>query len=155
VPSQSRAASDILGPVGAAPAQAVRIVLLNDNRLFATALHARVEQDPRFEIVGLASDGSEAARLVDEVKPDVVLIDAGVAGNDPLVATRQIMRGAATPRVVIMADPDDELDAVEAHDAGASAFLQKPRSAADLLETLELAAILAQVRLPQAESDEQ
>lgn len=155
MPSQSRAASDILGPVGAAPAQAVRIVLLNDNRLFATALHARVEQDPRFEIVGLASDGSEAARLVDEVKPDVVLIDAGVAGNDPLVATRQIMRGAATPRVVIMADPDDELDAVEAHDAGASAFLQKPRSAADLLETLELAAILAQVRLPQAESDEQ
>lgn len=149
-----RAPSDILGPVGAAPAQAVRIVLLNDNRLFATALHARVEQDPRFEIVGLAADGLEAARLVDEVKPDVVLIDAGVPGNDPLVATRLIMRGAATPRVVIMADPDDELDAVEAHDAGASAFLQKPRSVADLLETLELAAILAQVRVPQAESDE-
>jgi DNA-binding NarL/FixJ family response regulator len=84
-----------------------------------------------------------------------VLIDAGVPGDDPLVATRLIMRGAATPRVVIMADPDDELDAVKAHDAGASAFLQKPRSAADLLETLELAAILAQVRLSQAESDEQ
>ena len=140
--------------VGAAPTQAVRIVLLNDNRLFATALNARVEQDPRFEIVGSASDGAEAARLVDEVRPDVVLIDAGVPGNDPLVATRLIMRGAATPRVVIMAGPDDELDAVEAHDAGASAFLQKPRSAADLLETLELAAILSQVRLPQAESDE-
>jgi len=139
------------GPVGAAPAQAVRIVLLNDNRLFTTALNARVEQDPRFEIVGSASDGPEAARLVDEVRPDVVLIDAGVPGNDPLVATRLIVRGAATARVVIMADPDDELDPVEAHDAGASAFLQKPRSVADLLETLELAAILAQVRLSQAE----
>jgi DNA-binding NarL/FixJ family response regulator len=151
VPSQSHAASDILGPVGAAPAQAVRIVLLNDNRLFTTALNARAEQDPRFEIVGSASDGAEAARLVDEVRPDLVLIDAGVPGNDPLIATRLIVRGAATPRVVIMADPDDELDPVEAHDAGASAFLQKPRSAADLLETLELAAILAQVRLSQAE----
>lgn len=137
--------------MGAAPAQAVRIVLLNDNRLFTTALNARVEQDPRFEIVGSAADGAEAARLVDEVRPDVVLIDAGVPGNDPLVATRLIMRGAATTRVVIMADPDDELDPVEAHDAGASAFLQKPRSAADLLETLELAAILAQVRLSRAE----
>ena len=141
--------------MGAAPTQAVRIVLLNDNRLFATALNARVEQDPRFEIVGSASDGAEAARLVDQVRPDVVLIDAGTADDDPLVATRLIMRGAATPRVVIMADPDDELDANEAHDAGASAFLQKPRSAADLLDTLELAAILAQVRLSQAESDEQ
>ena len=140
--------------MGAAPAQAVRIVLLNDNRLFATALHARVNQDPRFEIVGLASDGPAAARLVEEVEPDVVLIDAGLPGDDPVVATRLIMRGAATPRVVIMADPDDKLDAVEAHDAGASAFLQKPRSAADMLDTLELAAILAQVRVPHAESDE-
>ena len=137
--------------MGAAPAQAVRIVLLNDNRLFTTALNARVQQDPRFEIVGSAADGAEAARLFDEVRPDVVLIDAGVPGNDPLVATRLIVRGAATTRVVIMADPDDELDLVEAHDAGASAFLQKPRSAADLLETLELAAILAQVRLSRAE----
>ena len=140
--------------VGAAPTQAVRIVLLNDNCLFATALQARVENDPRFEIVAVASDGGEAARVVDEARPDVVLIDAGLPGDDPLVATRLIMRGDATPRIVIMADPDDELDAVEAHDAGASAFLQKPRSAADLLETLELAAILAQVHVPQAESDE-
>jgi len=141
--------------VGAAPAEAVRIVLLNDNRLFATALHARVEQDPRFEIVGLASDGPGAARLVDEVRPDLVLIDAGLPGDDPLVATRLIMRGAATPRVVIMADPEDELDAVEAHDAGACVFLQKPRSTADLLETLELAGILAQVQVSHSGSDGQ
>lgn len=140
--------------MGAAPAQAVRIVLLNDNRLFATALHARVNQDPRFEIVGLASDGAAAAQLVEEVEPDVVLIDAGLPGDDPVVATRLIMRSAATSRVVIMAGPDDELDALEAQDAGASVFLQKPRSAADLLETLELAATLAQIRVPQAESDE-
>lgn len=140
--------------MGAAPAKAVRIVLLNDNRLFATALHARVNQDPRFEIVGLASDGAGAARLVEEIEPDVVLIDAGLPDDDPVVATRLIMRSAATPRVVIMADPDDELDAVEAQDAGASAFLKKPRSVVDLLDTLELAAILAQVRIPQAESDE-
>ena len=146
--------SAILGRVGAAPAQAVRIVLLNDNRLFATALHARVNQDPRFEIVGLASDGAAAAQLVEEVEPDVVLIDAGLPGDDPVVATRLIMRSAATSRVVIMASPDDELDAVEAQNAGASVFLQKPRSAADLLETLELAAILAQIRVPQAEPDE-
>src|SRR5262249_9974397 len=94
-------------------------------------------------------------RLVDEVRPDLVLIDAGLPGDDPLVATRLIMRGAATPRVVIMADPEDELDAVEAHDAGACVFLQKPRSTADLLETLELAGILAQVQVSHSGSDGQ
>ena len=52
------------------------------------------------------------------------------------------------PRVLILAGPDDEFGAVEAHDAGAAAFLRKPRSAADLLETLELATLLIQTAVP-------
>jgi DNA-binding NarL/FixJ family response regulator len=128
----------------------VRILLLNDDRLFATALQARLEQDPRFEIVGLAADAEDAARLVDSVEPDVVLLDAGTPGADPLEATRMIMQGEDAPRVLILAAPEDELDAVEAHAAGARAFLKKPRSASDLLETLEIAAALAQARAPRS-----
>lgn len=138
--------------MGAAPARAVRIVLLNANCLFATALNARVAQDPRFEIVGLASDATEAATLVETLRPDVVLIDAAVPDNLAL-ATRAIARHDAAARVVIMTSADDEFDAVEAHHAGASAFVQKPRSLGGLLETLEVAAILAPVRLSQPELD--
>ena len=127
--------------------QAVRIILLNDNHLLSAALQARVEQDERFEIVGVARDPNEAARLVDEQHPDVVLIEAGAGNGSSLEATRLIAHSEAAPRVLIVADPENDLDAVEAHDAGATAFLQRPRSAADLLDTLELAAVLAQARI--------
>jgi DNA-binding NarL/FixJ family response regulator len=133
--------------------QAVRIVLVNDNHLLAAALQARVELDDRFDIVGVAKDATEAARLVDEQHPDVVLIDAGATNGGSLEATRLIASSETAPRVLILADPENDLDAVEAHDAGAAAFLQKPRSAADLLDTLELAAVLAQVHVAPEEPE--
>lgn len=134
---------------GAAPDHAVRILLMDSDhhRLFAKALHAKLEHDPRFEVVGIASDGEDAVRLVAEVGPDIVLLDreqdAGTLSANRLISSRK-----RTPRVLILAGPDDELGAVEAHDAGAAAFLRKPRSAADLLETLELATILIQTAVP-------
>jgi CheY-like chemotaxis protein len=134
---------------GAAPDHAVRI-LLTDNthhRLFAKALHTKLENDPRFEVVGIASDGEEAVHLVGEVGPDIVLLDRE-QDEGTLSATRLISSRKRAPRVVVLAGPDDEFGAVEAHDAGAAAFLRKPRSAADLLETLELATLLIQAAVP-------
>jgi DNA-binding NarL/FixJ family response regulator len=127
----------------------VRILVMDDHRLFASALHARLEQDPRFEIVGVAGDQDEVVRLASEVEPHIVLLDAALSDRAALDATRRIVRGDGSPRVLIMAGSENELDAVEAHDAGASAFLRKPSSAADLIETLELASILVTAAVPQ------
>jgi response regulator NasT len=121
---------------------------MNDPRSFASALHARLEEDQRFEIVGVAADRDEVVRLANEVEPHVVLLDAGFSDSAALDATRRIVSRERAPRVLIMADTVNELDAVEAHDAGASAFLRKPLSTADLVETLELASILATAAVP-------
>ena len=129
---------------GAAPGHAVRIVLMDSQHLFASALHARLEQDPRFEIVAVASDGADAVRLAEVSEPDIVLLDAQPR-DDALSATRLISAAERAPRVLILIGAEDELDAVEARDAGAVAFVRRPHSAADLVETLELAAVLAGV----------
>jgi two-component system nitrate/nitrite response regulator NarL len=133
---------------GAAPDHAVRILLMDNQRLFASALHARMEQDSRFEIVAVAEDGDDALRLVAEAEPDVVLLDAGMPAGEAVSATRLISESDRAPRVLILTGAGDELDAVEAHDAGAVAFLRRPRSAADLLETLELATALIGAVVP-------
>jgi DNA-binding NarL/FixJ family response regulator len=138
---------------GAAPDHAVRILLMDNQRLFASALHARLEQDPRFEIVAVAEDGDDAIRLVDEAAPDVVLLDAGMPRGEALSATRLICSGEHAPRVLILAGAEDEFDAVEAHDAGAAAFLRRPRSPSDLLETLELATVLITATVPHDERE--
>src|SRR3954447_11332778 len=153
-PTRGRVGSAILQRVsGAAPERGVvvRILVMDDHRLFASTLHARLEEDPRFEIVGVAADRDDVVRLAAEVEPHVVLLDAGLSDSAALDATRRIVRAEHAPRVLIMAGPENELDAVEAHDAGASAFLRTPRSTTDLIETLELTSILATAVPPDAE----
>jgi DNA-binding NarL/FixJ family response regulator len=140
---------------GAAPAHAVRILLMDNQRLFASALHAKLEQDPRFEIVAVASDSDDAVRLADEVEPDVVLLDAESHTAETLSATRQISANELAPRILILASAEETFGAVEAHDAGAAAFLRRPRSAADLLETLELATVLIGATVSPDEPDHQ
>jgi DNA-binding NarL/FixJ family response regulator len=127
---------------GAAPDHAVRILLMDNQRLFARALHARLEQDPRFEIVAVAENCGDAVRLSEEEAPDIVLLDAELPSGETISATRAISSGDHPPSVLILAGAGDQFDPVEAHDAGATAFLRRPRSAADLLDTLELATVL-------------
>jgi DNA-binding NarL/FixJ family response regulator len=127
----------------------VRILIIDDRRLFASALHASLDQDPRFEIVGVAADRDEVVQLATEVEPHVVLLDAALSDSVALDATRRIVGGERSPRVLIMAGPENELDPVEAHCAGASAFLRRPHSTEDLIETLELASILVTAAVPE------
>jgi DNA-binding NarL/FixJ family response regulator len=139
---------------GAPPDRTVRILLINNQRLFTNALQAKLEQDPRFEIVALASDSDDAVRLAEEVEPDVVLLDAD-SHADTLSAARLISATEPAPRILILAGAEDSFDAVEAHDAGAAAFLRRPRSAADLVETLELATVLIGATVSPDEPDRQ
>src|ERR1051325_2568758 len=91
---------------------------------------------PRFALGGAAFEGEAALELATELDPDVVLIDADLPEVDGLEVTRQICEVSA-PRMVILTGADPDVDAVEAHDAGAGAYLPRARSAADLLDTLE------------------
>jgi len=132
----------------------VRILLMDNQRLFSSALQAKLEHDPRFEIVAVASDSDDAVRLADEVEPDVVLLDAESHTADMLSATRLISASRPASRVLILVGAEDHFD-VEAHGPGAAAFLRRPRSAADLLETLELATALIGATVSPDEPDDQ
>ena len=140
---------------GAATDRAVRILLMDTQRMFAGALHAKLEQDPRFEIVAVASDRDDAVRLADEAEPDVVLLDTECRTPEALSATRQISDSGQTPRVLIVAGRGDTLDATRAYGACAAAFLRRPRAAAELLETLELATVLIGATVSPAEPSHQ
>jgi DNA-binding NarL/FixJ family response regulator len=125
---------------GAAP-DTIRVLLADERPLFANAVQTMLATHPRFELVGVAFHGEEAVELATELEPDVVLIDADLPDLDGLEVTKRICEGFS-PRMLILTGADPELDAVEAHDAGAGAYLPRPRSAADLLDTLEFTALL-------------
>lgn len=91
--------------------------------LIATiGLDGRGDNRPSIQVVGEASDGSEALRLVKECQPDTVLMDIRMPGMNGLDATRLIKQDSAVRVIVLTMYSSDRADALA---AGADAFLIK------------------------------
>ncbi len=106
---------------------------------FAAVLAAQ----PDLLVVGQAADGAEAVRLSQQLQPDIVLMDVRMPVLDGLAATRQILRGTAhdsRPRVLVLTTFDLDDYVYEALRAGASGFLLKDATAAELVQAVRIVA---------------
>ena len=104
---------------------ALRIVIAEDDESLAALVVSILEGDGRFKVVGRASDGDEAVRLVEEHAPDLVLMDIGMPGRDGIEATRAIHDRDAAQHVVIYTGSDEYDDVARADAAGAAGYLHK------------------------------
>ena len=69
----------------------ITVLLADDHALVRRGFRRLLEDDPAIEVVGEASNGDEAIRLVGELKPKVVVMDAAMPGTGGLAATRTIL----------------------------------------------------------------
>jgi DNA-binding NarL/FixJ family response regulator len=126
--------------------RAVRILIADDHRLFAESLMALLSEDDRVDVVGIADDGQEAVDLALELQPDVILMDLKMPLLDGFEATRQLRDAGSNAQILILTGTDEEIESKEAARAGASGYLRKERSVAELkavfLEVASLAAVL-------------
>ena len=108
---------------------AVRVVLVDDQALFRAGIRMVVASQPDLEVVGEASDGVEALRVVRETRPDVVLMDIRMPVMDGLTATAELLVdpvfGGDPPRIVMLTTFDLDEAAARAIRQGASGFLLK------------------------------
>jgi DNA-binding NarL/FixJ family response regulator len=103
----------------------IRVVVVDDETLVRDGLRAIAELEDDIEVVGDASDGDGALRVVAEQRPDVVLMDIQMPGMDGVEATRRIIALPESPRVIVLTTFDRNEYVYEAMRAGASAFLLK------------------------------
>jgi DNA-binding NarL/FixJ family response regulator len=105
----------------------VRVVLADDQALLRKGFRMILEAEDGIEIVGEAADGSDAVRLVELYRPDVVLMDVRMPVLDGIEATRAITTSPAgsDTRVLILTTFDLDEYAFSALRAGASGFLLK------------------------------
>lgn len=110
-------------PPVASPNGHVRIVIAADDRRFSERLRASVEEHEAFEVVGIAGEGREAIRLVDELKPSLVLMDVALPGLGGIEVARRLRERSDSPAVVLMLSDDDATDPRTVD--GAAAYLRK------------------------------
>ncbi|GAB3089163.1 response regulator [Nocardioides zeae] len=109
----------------------IRVVLVDDQELFRAGVSVIVDSADDMEVVGQAGDGFRAVQVVDEVQPDVVLMDVRMPEMDGVEATRQIFspervaRRERPVRVVVLTTFNLDDRAATAIRYGASGFLLK------------------------------
>jgi two-component system LytT family response regulator len=112
----------------------IRTLLVDDEPLAREGLRAHVAKDPAFEIVGEAGDGFDAVRRIEELAPDLVLLDVEMPGLDGFGVLDAIAGGEARPVVVFVTAFDHY--AVRAFDVAAVDYVVKPFGAGRLAEAL-------------------
>jgi two-component system, response regulator PdtaR len=114
-----------------------RVVIAEDEALIRLDL-AEMLADEGYDVVGQAADGEEAVRLVEELRPDLVVLDVKMPVLDGISAASRITGARLAPVLVLTAFSQREL-VERARDAGAMAYLVKPFTAADLVPAIEMA----------------
>ena len=117
-------------------AQPIRVLVVDDERMFTDALTAVLDQDGRFEVVGTAATGREAVRLAKEGQAEVVLMDMSMPVLDGPAATRRLVALEHAPCVIALSGHTDGLSRAAALEAGATAFVTKSEAFDELVDTI-------------------
>jgi len=115
----------------------VRVLLVDDETLVRQGIRKLLELDPRFEIAAEAGDGEEALRQIEEVRPDVVLLDVRMPKLDGLGVLRALREKPDAPPCLVLTTFDDRTLILEAIRDGAKGFLRKDVSLAQLVDAIE------------------
>jgi DNA-binding NarL/FixJ family response regulator len=118
--------------------ESLRVLIVDDHDLFRTGLRNLLEEQG-VQIVGEASGGAEAVKIVRDLAPDVVVMDLNMPGIGGVDATRHISSIAPLTRVVMLTISEEDSDVMDAILAGACGYLLKDSSIQDLMAGIRAA----------------
>jgi DNA-binding NarL/FixJ family response regulator len=110
-----------------------RIVIVDTHTLFRRGVRNILELEPDMTVVGEAGSGREAIAVVEELTPDVVLMDLTLPAPNGIETTQRIKRELPHTGVIVLAGGDDEEQLFDAIKAGAAAYVLKDIDPSDLV----------------------
>jgi DNA-binding NarL/FixJ family response regulator len=118
----------------------IRVMLVDDHPVVREGLRGMLEAEPDLTVVGEAGSGEEAVAQARVVEADVILMDLRMRGLDGVGATERILAESTRARVVVLTTYETDADILRAVEAGASGYLLKDASRADLAGAIRAAA---------------
>ena len=118
----------------------IRVLVVDDQELFRRGLTMLLNVEGDIEVVGEASDGSNAAALAAALTPDVVLMDVRMPKLTGIEACVAIKDAAPSARIIMLTVSDEEADLYEAVKNGASGYLLKDSSIEEVAQAIRVVA---------------
>jgi two-component system nitrate/nitrite response regulator NarL len=103
----------------------IRILIADDHAVFRYGLRALLESEPRFKVVGEAADGLEVAKLTNELKPTVLMLDLAMPRLTGIEVLRELVSDQVAARTIVLTAAIEKRQIVEALQLGARGILLK------------------------------
>jgi DNA-binding NarL/FixJ family response regulator len=117
-----------------------RILLADDHPIFRDGLRQAILSDPSMEIVAEASDGESALRSIQELRPEIAVLDISMPKLSGLLVARQVRKQNLPVQIVFITMHNEEDVFNQALDAGAKGFVLKESAVSDILDAIRAAA---------------
>lgn len=117
-----------------------RIAIIDDHQLFREGMKRILEFEEEFEVVAEGADGSEALAIVEQHRPDIVIMDINMPNTNGVEATRQLVEMYPDTKIVVLSIHDDENYVMRALQMGATGYLLKDMDADTLIEAVKIVA---------------
>jgi len=118
---------------------AIRIVLVDDHEVARRALRSVLRADPNLEVVGEAAEGKEALKKVEELRPDIVLLDISLPDMSGIEVAPGIRTVSPDSRIIFVSQHISIPLAKDALRNGAYGYVVKSDAGLDLLSAIEAA----------------
>jgi len=114
----------------------VRILVVDDHAIMRDGIRALLSLDDNVEIVGEAAEGREAVEKAQQLAPDVIVMDIGMAGMDGLEATRRITKKNPKIKVLVLTQHDNKEYVLSTIKAGAAGYVPKRALGSELVSAI-------------------
>jgi two-component system response regulator NreC len=128
----------------------ITVLLCDDHTLFRDGIKEILKDHPSIHIVAEASNGREAVEVAERIRPDVALLDVAMPDLNGFEAASRVLRGSPRTKVVILTMYEEEEVITRCLKAGASGYVLKDASRADLIHAIETAKSGGQYLSPRA-----
>jgi two-component system nitrate/nitrite response regulator NarL len=118
----------------------ISVLLVDDHTLFRSGIRSLLQRHPEFAVVGEASDGVEGIKRVQQLKPDVVLLDLNMPGMSGVETLQLMLQDCPETAIVMLTVSEDADDLANALKAGACGYLIKNIDADYLVRAIRRAA---------------